>query len=195
MIENSLELATLYMSVALPEAVIATEIISASYKVITSLSDKILLSKLQHVLINQDSDFNEWLKLTEKFDKDNKNYGKTVKKMVFLINSINEEELLDVYSNLMRSYKQELIDKNRFFKLAWGLANIYSQDLFALTDFYAKTDIYETKEGVALKHIGLLDSIIVSKYGKSPAVYNINDLGIDMLRCGLDLENYNEYKD
>ena len=35
-----------------------------------SLSDQIVFGKLYDIMINQDSDFDDWLKLSEKFDED-----------------------------------------------------------------------------------------------------------------------------
>ena len=43
---------------------------------VQSLSDKLLFDKLYYVLSRQDSDFEEWLKISEKFEADNKDYNK-----------------------------------------------------------------------------------------------------------------------
>ena len=127
MLENALDVAVILAEVALPELALPLNAAAVAVQTYKGYADKVLLSKLY-----KDSDFDEWLKLSEKFDKSDKNYKKTVCKLVYTINAINEEELLDIYSNLLRAYKLGLICKQRFFKLTWALSNIYSEDLFEL---------------------------------------------------------------
>ncbi len=194
MLENALDVAVILAEVALPEIALPLNAAAVAVQTYKGYADKVLLSKLYKVLNNQDSDFDEWLKLSEKFDKSDKNYKKTVCKLVYTINAINEEELLDIYSNLLRAYKLGLICKQRFFKLTWALSNIYSEDLFELKNIYKEKDMPETRERIALRNVNLLDSYVRTKYGTSISIYNMNELGFDMLRCGIDLENADKYK-
>lgn len=194
MLENALDIAVILAEVALPEIALPLNAAAVAVQTYKGYADKVLLSKLYKVLNNQDSDFDEWLKLSEKFDKSDKNYKKTVCKLVYTINAINEEELLDIYSNLLRAYKLGLICKQRFFKLTWALSNIYSEDLFELKNIYKEKDMNETRERIALRNVNLLDSYVRTKYGTSISIYNMNELGFDMLRCGIDLENADKYK-
>ena len=194
MLENDLDIAVILAEVALPEIALPLNAAAVAVQTYKGYADKVLLSKLYKVLNNQDSDFDEWLKLSEKFDKSDKNYKKTVCKLVYTINAINEEELLDIYSNLLRAYKLGLICKQRFFKLTWALSNIYSEDLFELKNIYKEKDMNETRERIALRNVNLLDSYVRTKYGTSISIYNMNELGFDMLRCGIDLENADKYK-
>jgi hypothetical protein len=194
MLENALDVAVILAEVALPELALPLNAAAVAVQTYKGYADKVLLSKLYKVLNNQDSDFDEWLKLSEKFDKSDKNYKKTVCKLVYTINAINEEELLDIYSNLLRAYKLGLICKQRFFKLTWALSNIYSEDLFELKNIYKEKDMHETRERIALRNVNLLDSYVRTKYGTSISIYNMNELGFDMLRCGIDLENADKYK-
>ena len=193
MLENALDVAVILAEVALPELALPLNAAAVAVQTYKGYADRVLLSKLYKVLNNQDSDFDEWLKISEKFDKSDKNYKKTVCKLVYTINAINEEELLDVYSNLLRAYKHGMIDKQRFFKLTWALSNIYSEDLFELKNIYKKKDMPETRELVALRNVNLLDSYVRTKYGTSISIYNMNKLGFDMLRCGIDFENADKY--
>ena len=84
--------------------------------------------------------------------------------------------------------------KQRFFKLVWALANIYSEDLFELRNIYKDKDMSETQERISLRNVNLLDSCIRTKYASSVTFYNMNDLGFDMLQYGIDLENADKYK-
>ena len=178
----------------MPELALPLNAAAVAVQTYKGYADKVLLSKLYKVLNNQDSDFDEWLKLSEKFDKSDKNYKKTVCKVVYTINAINEEELLDIYSNLLRAYKLGLICKQRFFKLTWALSNIYSEDLFELKNIYKEKDMPETRERIALRNVNLIDSCLRTKYVTSISLYNMNELGLDMLRYGIDLENADKYK-
>ncbi len=194
MLENALDVAVILAEVALPELALPLNAAAVAVQTYKGYADKVLLSKLYKVLNNQDSDFDEWLKLSEKFDKSDKNYKKTVCKLVYTINAINEEELLDIYSNLLRAYKLGLICKQRFFKLTWALSNIYSEDLFELKNIYKEKDMPETRERIALRNVNLIDSCLRTKYVTSISLYNMNELGLDMLRYGIDLENADKYK-
>ncbi|MBQ9941155.1 MAG: hypothetical protein IJO74_06420 [Clostridia bacterium] len=194
MLENALDVAVILAEVALPEIALPLNVAAVAVQTYRGYADRVLLSKLYKVLNNQDSDFDEWLKLSEKFYKSDKNYKKTVCKLVYTINAINEEELLDIYSNLLRAYKLGLICKQRFFKLTWALSNIYSEDLFELKNIYKEKDMPETCERIALRNVNLLDSYVRTKYGTSISIYNMNEFGFDMLRCGIDFENADKYK-
>lgn len=194
MLENALDVAVILAEVALPEITLPLNAATIAVQTYRGYADRVLLSKLYKVLNNQDSDFDEWLKLSEKFDKSDKNYKKTVCKLVYTINAINEEELLDIYSNLLRAYKLGLICKQRFFKLTWALSNIYSEDLFELKNIYKEKDMPETRECIALRNVNLIDSCLRTKYVTSISLYNMNELGLDMLRYGIDLENADKYK-
>ena len=194
MLENALDVAVILAEVALPELALPLNAAAVAVQTYKGYADKVLLSKLYKVLNNQDSDFDEWLKLSEKFDKSDKNYKKTVCKLVYTINAINEEELLDIYSNLLRAYKLGLICKQRFFKLTWALSNIYSEDLFELKNIYKEKDMPETRERIALRNVNLIYSCFRTKYVTSISLYNMNELGLDMLRYGIDLENADKYK-
>ena len=52
---------------------------------VQSLSDKLLFDKLYYVLSRQDSDFEEWLKISEKFEKTKKNTVMVPRKMVITV--------------------------------------------------------------------------------------------------------------
>lgn len=159
------------------------------------ISNSLLYHKIAHVLQKQDPDFAEWLKMSEKFDKSNKGYTKTARMLINTINAIHQEEMLDIYSNLLHSYKQGLIEKDRFFKLTLLLPNIYYTDLIELKKIYKKSDLEETSELVALRNVNLVSTKAHNKYGEfNFFVYTINDLGLDMLQFGVDLEHCEEYK-
>ena len=95
---------------------------------VQSLSDKLLFDKLYYVLSRQDSDFEEWLKISENFDSDSKNYNKMVQQLIYYINAINEVDLLQAYANLLSAYKCKLICKSDFFRLGFCLTKLLAED-------------------------------------------------------------------
>ena len=97
-------------------------------ELVGSISDKILFGKLYDIMINQDSDFDDWLKISEKFNEDNKSYQKMVRQIIYHINAINEVDMLEAYSNLLSAYKLGLICKEDFFRLGFCLTKLLSQD-------------------------------------------------------------------
>lgn len=108
--------------------------IKDSVETIQSFYDKVLFEKLAFVLSNQDSDFDDWLKISEKFDEDNKAYSKIVKQLIYYINAMNEADLLFAFSNLLRAYKCGLICKNDFFRMGFCLTKLLAEDAKYLAD-------------------------------------------------------------
>lgn len=71
--------------------------IRETVKGVNSISESILCEKLYYIMANQDANFDEWLKLSEKFEGNNKAYQKMVKQIIYTINAINEAEMLSAY--------------------------------------------------------------------------------------------------
>lgn len=117
--------------------------IGATIDTIQSVSDKILFSKLYSVLEKQDGDFNEWLKISENFEKDHKNYEKMVKQLIFYINAINEIDMLNAFANLLHAYKCGLICKSDFLRLGFCLTNLLAEDARYLTENIHREKIAE----------------------------------------------------
>ena len=130
--------------------------IKDSVESVCSLSDQIVFGKLYDVMINQDSDFDEWLKLSEKFDEDSKSYQKMVRQIIYNINAINEVDLLGAYSNLLRAYKNGLICKDDFFRLGFCLTKLLYQDAQFLKDNIRKDRIEENIYCISLSSNNLM---------------------------------------
>lgn len=150
--EELINMACSWVSLAFPWVSSLKE----SKESIQSISDKVLFNKLAFVLSNQDSNFNEWLKISEKFNEDNKAYLKMVKKLIYYINAMNEEELLSAFSNLLRAYKDGLICKNDFFRLGFCLTKLLAEDAKYLVDNIKKEKIEENIYCISLSNIGLM---------------------------------------
>ena len=179
------------LSIVCPHVAVAYR--TADFK--KSASETIFLQKLLRVLLDQDSDFNDWLKIAEKFDSDNSAYEKTVRQLIYSIEAINEVDLLDVYANLLRAWKAGLLEKDEFFRLGWILTRAFSSDLMYLKECYGKKDMNENQELLSLERYNLVyKRVIPLMNGAVNNVYTITPLGIKMLSRGIDYEHYSEYK-
>ena len=131
--------ATDWLSIVFPPA----SAILNTIDYVGSFSDKLLFQKLEYVLKNQDSDFNEWLKLSENFEEDSSNYNKMVHQLIYYINAINEVDMLFAYSNLLQSYKLGFISKKDFFRMSFCLTKLLSEDAQYLKDNITRERIEE----------------------------------------------------
>lgn len=169
---------------------------SCATEFIASVPNIIFVDKLNRILSDGNENFFEWLKIAENYNESNDNYQDAVRQLIYNINAINETELLSVYANLLRAYKVGLLCKDEFFRLGWILSNIFSADLMFLKECYGKNDMQECAEVKRLEQRGLV-YISKSRTLVSAGVqnlYTITDLGIKMLSCGIDYENYDKYK-
>ena len=141
-----------WLSLALPWLSPIKDTIESVY----SFSDQIVFGKLYDIMINQDSDFDDWLKLSEKFDEDSKSYQKMVRQIIYNINAINEVDMLGAYSNLLRSYKNGLICKEDFFRLGFCLTKLLSQDAQFLKDNVRRNRIEENIYCISLASNNLM---------------------------------------
>ena len=141
-----------WLSLALP----AISPIKDTVELVRSISDQILFGKLYDIMINQDSDFDEWLKFSENFEEDSSSYQKVVRQIIYNINAINEVEMLSAYSNLLQAYKNGLICKNDFFRLGFCLTKLLSQDAKFLMDNIHKERIEENIYCISLSSNNLM---------------------------------------
>lgn len=128
-----------WLSLIFPPAAAISDTIDHVHK----LADNILSEKLEYVLKNQESDFDEWLKLSEKFDEDHQSYNKMVRQLIYHINAINEVDMLYAYTNLLRAYKLNLINKSDFFRMSFCLTKLLSEDAIYLKNNIKRDRIEE----------------------------------------------------
>lgn len=160
-----------------------------------TVSDAVFEYKLKKLLSNQSPDLGEWLKMAWKFESCQKDYAQNVRKLIYLLTTINEDRLIDVYANLLHSYQLGLLNTADFFRFSWILTQVYSDDLFLLKEFKFKTNCSKNQRLGILEPYGLLNKKIENGYNSNVGTrYFITESGKKMLSCGIDYENYNEYK-
>lgn len=161
-----------------------------------SIPNMIFCEKLYKILSQAGMNYFEWLKLSGKFGKDNAEYNKNVKQLIYTINAINEESMIDIYANLLRAYSADCISREELFRFGWILTNIYSADLLYLKNCWEKKDsLSECSELRTLEQYDLVVCHVKQRYNsKGDRSYAISELGKKMLSCGIDFDNYDQYK-
>lgn len=187
------DLAYSWLAVAIPQI----SAIKDSVDTIKSLSDTILFDKLYYIMENQDSDFNDWLKMAENFDENSSNYNKMVKQIIYNINAINEIDLINAYANLLRAYKLGFVCKNDFLRLGFTLTKLLAEDAE-----YLRSNIHREKIEENLYCLSLsLNSLMYNSskgFAESEAdmavdFYKFTDLGKMMDKYALDFGNEEKY--
>lgn len=189
-----LNIACSWLSLAIPWITPVND----SVEGIRSFYDKVLFDKLANILSNQDSDFNEWLKISEKFDENNSAYNKMVKQLIYYINAINEADLLYAFSNLLRAYKCGLICKNDFFRLGSCLTRLLAEDAVYLAENIHRGKIAENIYCIALANNGLMYNksrgFVEDDEEAEENYYCFTDMGKMIDKYALNYGNEERYK-
>lgn len=80
-------------------------------------------SKMQRFLLGTYHDFEEQIKMANRFGQDNDKYKEFVCQLMETIDKLDTEMKVDYFSNLTRSFLLEQIDDNLFYKLRQVLMN------------------------------------------------------------------------
>lgn len=160
-----------------------------------TISDAVFAYKLKRLLDKQNPDLMEWLKISWRFESCQKDYAENVRKLIYFLISMNEDKLIDVYGNLLHAHQLALLNTAEFFRLGWILTQIYSDDLFLLKEFKPKVNDSENQRLKILEPYGLLNVEHINSYNSRNVIrYSLTKIGKKMVTCGIDFENYNEYK-
>lgn len=163
-----------------------------------TISDAIFMNKLRRLLNKQDNSILEWLKIEWKFESDQNNYAENVRKLIYLLDSMREDQSINAYANLLHAYQYGLIDRDTFFRLSWILSQVYYDDLLLLREVYDNPpdDQKEPDERLlVLEPYGVLDRKPRLSFKTGTAFfYSLNQLGLEMIACGLDFDHYEKYK-
>ncbi len=99
--------------------------------------------KMKRYLFETFRDFDDQVKMSEKFSRDNKDYENFVKKQVYLINEINDDKKVDYFAMLTRCYLLTGMEDALYYKLA-RLINICTPEeleYIRMFDYDRKSDI------------------------------------------------------
>ena len=130
-----------------------------------------------------------------KFDDDQDNYASNVRKLIYLLNAMNEDKSIDTYANLLRAYQLDLLTCEDFFRLSWILSQVYHTDLELILQLYNRKIEKSDRSLKSLEPYGLLAMKSQFSYNSGSVIqYEISELGMKMIACGLDFDNYEKYK-
>lgn len=90
--------------------------------------------KMRSFLFGTFHSFQDQVKMTSKFDFDNSEYAKFVKRQIHLINEIDEDCKIDYFAALTRAFLLDRIQQQLYFKLAKYLVLCTSEELEYIRD-------------------------------------------------------------
>lgn len=183
-----------WISLGLP----AMSLIKDTLGSVHSIAEGILFQKLYDIMSEQDSDFDEWLKISEKLEEDSAQYQKMVRQIIYNINAINEIDMLHAYSNLLQAYKNGLICKDDFFRLGFCLTKLLSQDAQFLKDNIQKDRIEENIYCISLTSNNLMYNqtrgIDSESSDEEKDYYCFTDMGKKLYKYALSYPDFAKYR-
>lgn len=159
-----------------------------------SIPDIIYADKMYRFLTNAFKDYEQQIKFAELFNKDDKKYKETVKKQLQILEKIDFDEKVDWFANLTKAVCLELINVDKYLKLSSALTMIFSDDLLFLKKLYKSKEKDENSTLSTLYAYNLVNKRTPNTVGSISSKFSISDDGIEMLRCGIDFENYDSYR-
>lgn len=158
-------------------------------KLLWQIPNSLFWDKMFRFMTSTFSDYEYQIKMCEKFQKDNKKYKEFVKKLIQIIEKLDFDEKVDWFANLTRSFLMELLNEDEYFKLSFALRQIASQDLLYLKELVTEKETYENGILNILYQHSLTDKYTPNTCGSIDSVYNISELGIKLLKYGIDMRN------
>ena len=110
-------------------------------KILIHIPTVLFWDKMQRYMFGTFKNFQEQVKMASKFNYDNGDYAKFVKKQIHLINEINDDKKVDYFAQLTRCYLLTEMEAALFYKLARFLTMCTPEEL----DYIASFD-YDKKQ-------------------------------------------------
>lgn len=163
-------------------------------KLLWQIPNALFWDKMFRFMTSTFSDYEYQIRMCEKFQTDNNRYKEFVKKLIQVIEKLDFDEKVDWFANLTRSFLMELLNEDEYFKLSFALRQISSQDLLYLKELVTEKDKSENGILNILYQHSLTNKYTPNTCGSVDSVYNISELGIKLLKYGLDMQNKETYK-
>lgn len=135
----------------------AVEVGNDLRKILFHIPTVLFWDKMQRYMFGTFKNFQEQVKMASKFNYDNGDYAKFVKKQIHLINEINDDKKVDYFAQLTRCYLLTEMESALFYKLARFLTMCTPEELdyIASFDYGKKTEL--TAMISSLYQYGLFD--------------------------------------
>lgn len=141
--------------------------------------------KMKRYLFGTFHDYDDQVKMAEKFNKDNKKYNEFVKRQIHLINEIDEDMKIDFFANLTRAFLLTTLEEDLFFKLAKIILTCTLAELEYIKNFETGRNVDNSAVVSSLYHYGLF----VQADDEDEIKYTLSDYAIALKQNAL---NYDE---
>lgn len=171
----------------------ATDMLVKSIRSINSMSKSFLEKKVLYFLFGvKDVDIEKRHEFINKYVRGNE---ESISELTFItLDKIDRLSKAKILSNLFIALSNELINDEIYLRLMHSLAFIYYDDLIYLKELYGRKDVIENYRLLSLSSYGLLESKSPNRWGSERnTYYNLSELGIELIRCGIDPDNYSSY--
>lgn len=146
-------------------------------------------SKMQRFLFGTYNDFEEQVKMASRFNDDTKKYSEFVKKQIYLVNEIDDDEKIDYYAALTRCLLVMELEIPLYFKLAKLLVICTPYELAIIKN--NAIDFRHNNSAVisSLYQYGLVEQDIDEKTYKTS--YVLSSFGKALKECSLNYTDDN----
>lgn len=167
------------------------------------IREQLFWSKFRRFLDNVDSNLEDGIKFSQAISKDGKKED-NAKRIIQVIDSVESDKKVDYIINLSRSLRMGLIEISVYFRLMQAIRNLLIEDLNYLKDKMNKEICEDISNGkfLSIESLNLLNNGLIyctnsnmHAYMGGNRNYKISSLGLELIRCGIDYNNYNIYKD
>lgn len=139
----------------------------------------IFWNKMQDFLLGTYRNFNEQIKMAEKFNDDSKKYEEYVYMMIETVDKIDSMKKINYFSNLTRMFLFDIIDDSLFYKLRQLLLNCNHIELSFIEQNDMEKHFRNDIMIFSLKTVGLIEQsndnyYIFTDLAKSLKMYSLN---------------------
>lgn len=151
---------------------------------IGSIKDIIFWEKIKKWLEKTYTSPEMEVKISSKFTEDEPKYREYTKRQIQFIAQVDEEEKIDFYANLTRTWLLGYIDSSLYFKMSYLLKLFTLEELEYLKENYNTNPITDINFYIReFSLYGLVDTIETTNLGNS--TYKYSDLAEIFVSCGL----------
>lgn len=156
----------------------------------------IFWSKAERFLRKAFDSYDDQIKFAAKFNKDNRDYIQNVKKVIYLIDEIDEDEKIDYFATLTRAFSLTDLERDLYFKLAKIITMCTSFELEYLEKL---SDDFESENNIWIFSLQLYGLFAPKENDRK--IYVLSDFGKALKQKSLNFENglngkqsFSEYK-
>lgn len=146
----------------------------------------IFWDKMRRFLFGTYKNFSEQVTMAEKFNRDNDKYREFIKKLIYLINEMDEDVKVDYYASLTRCLLLQGIENHLYFRLAKFLVQCTSYELEFIKNCNDDIKLENTAMVSILYQYGLFEQKENNDAAKK--VYSLSSFGKALKSCCLNFE-------